>query len=149
MSHSLTTTSLFVAALLSLTTRGQRPPIPPGEYVALTGVDLQLPVTAFGGAIEAAAVNAKGDVFAADFVGGAANASSAFGFFSQVEGGTANVLDLNVNPLFTASPDGVAKPPLIAGARFLPEDQLLLTGSYMSVDPDISLPIYARLIPCV
>jgi hypothetical protein len=94
------------------------------------GVDLQLPATAFGGAIEGAAVNARGDVFAADFIGGGAAASTAFGVFSQVEGGTANVLGPNINPLFTASQDGVAKPPLLAGARFLPGNKLLLTGSH-------------------
>jgi hypothetical protein len=96
----------------------------------VTGVDLQLPTTAFGGAIEGAAVNGRGDVFAADFVGGGAAASTAFGFFNQVDGGTAHVLDLDVNPLFTASQDCMAnKTPLIAGARFLPDGQLLLTGS--------------------
>jgi hypothetical protein len=98
------------------------------------GIDLQLPATAFGGAIEGAAVNAQGDVFAADFTGSGATASTAFGFFNQVEGGTANVLDLNVNPLFTASQDGVAKPPLLAGARFLPKNRLLLTGTHMTLN---------------
>jgi hypothetical protein len=97
------------------------------------GVDLQLPATAFGGAIEGAAVNARGDVFAADFIGSGAAASTAFAFFSQVEGGTANVLGSNINPIFTASQAGVAKPPLLAGARFLPGNRLLLTGSHMAL----------------
>lgn len=100
----------------------------------VNGTDLQLPATAFGGAIEGAAVNAQGDVFAADFAGSGAAASTAFGFFSQVEGGTAKVLDLNLNPRFTASQDGLAKPPLLAGARFLPGDRLLLTGLYMTLN---------------
>ena len=98
------------------------------------GIDLQLPATTFGGAIEGAAVNAQGDVFAADFAGSGAAASTAFGVFNQVEGGTAKVLDLSVNPRFTASQDGVAKPPLLAGARFLPGDRLLLTGSHMTLN---------------
>ena len=94
----------------------------------VTGDELQLPSSAFGGAIEGAAVNAKGDVFAADFLGSGAAASSAFGFFNQVEGGTTNVLDLKINPFFTASQEGRAKPPLIAGARFQPDGRLFLTG---------------------
>jgi hypothetical protein len=98
------------------------------------GTDLHLPATAFGGAIEAAAVNAQGDVFAADFSASGASASTAFGVFNQVEGGMAKVLDLKVNPRFTASQDGVAKPPLLAGARFLPGDRLLLAGSYVTLE---------------
>lgn len=98
------------------------------------GVDLELPATAFGGAIEGAAVNAQGDVFATDFVGSGAAASMAFGFFHRVQDGTASVLDLNVNPRLTAAQGEVAKLPLLNGARFLPADRLLLAGSYMTLN---------------
>lgn len=94
----------------------------------VTGVDLQLPPNAFGGQIEGAAVNAKGDVFAADFRASGAEANMAFAFFNQVEGAGANILDFNANPFFTVSKDGVANPPLLAGARFLRGNQLLLAG---------------------
>ncbi len=98
------------------------------QVETIVGVDLQLPATAFGASIEGAAVNSKGDIFAADYRGGGQVASSAYGFISQVDGGTANILDDAVNPYFVASPEGVSKPPLLAGARFRKGDELLLTG---------------------
>ena len=118
--------SLFGLSFSALITVRQDGPT--DDVSTVTGVDLQLPPTAFGGAIEAAAVNSNGDVFAADFRASGAAASMAFAFFNQVEGAAANIFDFNANPFFTVSKDGVANPPLLAGARFLPGDRLLLAG---------------------
>lgn len=95
----------------------------------LIGVDLKLPPNAFGSAIEGVAVNTKGDVFAADFRGRGQAASSAYAIFNQVEYGITKILDESVNPFFVAVQDDVANPPLLAGARFRREDELLLTGT--------------------
>lgn len=136
MAGLLIVTSLFGAALSSSITIRQGEPAAGGGVTTVTGVDLKLPATAFGGGIEAAAVNSKGDVFAADFRGGGAAASTAFAFFNQADGAGAKILDPNVNPPVTVTQNGVANPPLLAGARFLPGDQLLLAGKYMTLDPE-------------
>ncbi|KAK2793824.1 hypothetical protein FQN50_009979 [Emmonsiellopsis sp. PD_5] len=81
-------------------------------------VQLELPKGAFGGQIEGASVNKAGDVFAADLLKGTEIGTGlGFGFFNQAKDGVKNVLG-DSNPLFRAKND-TAKPPSIAGARFV------------------------------
>lgn len=130
----MTTRLLVVASLFGLSfsaviTARQDAPTENLPLTAATGVNVPLPTNAFGGGIEGAAVNAKGDVFAADYRGeSGAQPNHAFAFFNQVDGAGANVLDLNANPFFVVTDDGVANKPLLAGARFLPDNRLLLAG---------------------
>ncbi|ERF71483.1 hypothetical protein EPUS_00472 [Endocarpon pusillum Z07020] len=119
---------LLIAASFSLAT-AQNGSYPSNTVQIVKGVDLQLPPTAFGGGIEGAAVNAQGDVFAVDYRAAGAGPNKAFGFFSETEGGTESVLNLAANPIFNASTEGVANPPLINGARFLKDGRILIADA--------------------
>lgn len=138
MSILKTSVGLLVTALFSLAAaqdesglaaQAQGDSGPPDTVQTVEGVDLQLPTAAFGGSIEGAAVNPQGDVFAVDFRAAGAEANKAFGFFHETEGGTANILDLTVNPIFNVSLEGVADSPLINGARFLKDGGLLIADA--------------------
>ena len=102
----------------------------------VTAAPLALPSGAFGSAIEGAAVNADGDLFAADFRAGNLTSSTSYGYFFESQVGTADVLDLSRNPIFNAAADLIndtaENPPLLAGGRFLRDGSLLLTGKYAS-----------------
>ena len=100
----------------------------------VTATPIALPSTAFGSAIEGVAVNANGDVFAADFRAGNLTPSSSYGYFFEREVGATDVLDLSANPIFNAAAsstnDTTENPPLLAGGRFLGDGSLLLTGKH-------------------
>ena len=98
----------------------------------VTAKQIKLPSSAFGSAIEGAAVNANGDVFAADYRAGGFAPSAAYGYFFERTVGASDVLDLSQNPIFNAGADSInnttENPPLLAGGRFLGDGNLLLTG---------------------
>lgn len=120
--------SLLVATSFALA-NAQDDSCPSDTVQTVEGVELQLPATAFGGGIEGAAVNAQGDVFAVDYRAAGAGPNKAFGFFTKTEGGTDAVLDLAANPIFNASAEGVANPPLINGAKFLKDGRILVADA--------------------
>ncbi len=111
----------------------------------MSGVDLKLPGGAFGAAIEGAAVDAQGNIFAADFTRDAAAASNTFAILNQVDGGTTKILDKNINPFFNLPQGGLSKLPLIAGARFLSSGRVLLAGS-STILKSLLLFLHIRLI---
>ncbi|GAB0489254.1 hypothetical protein MMPV_000471 [Pyropia vietnamensis] len=90
---------------------------------------LDLPAGAFGGSIEGAAVNAAGDVYAADFQGGGAPPSTAVGLVMQGDRGTERVRDPVQASRVVLSQGALPSRPLVAGGRFLPDGGLLLTDA--------------------
>lgn len=95
----------------------------------VTAVPLYPPAGAFGGAIEGAAVNAAGDVYAADYRGGGAPPSTAVGLVLQGDGGTERVRDpARASRVVVAQGEAPATP-LVAGGRFLLNGDLLLTDA--------------------
>lgn len=96
---------------------------------AVTAVPLDLPAGAFGGAIEGAAVSAAGDVYAADYRGGGAPPSTAVGLVYQADGRTDRVRDPARASRVVVGQGRLPARPLIAGGRFLPGGDLLLTDA--------------------
>ena len=100
----------------------------------VTAEQIALPSNAFGSAIEGVAVNANGDVFAADFRAGGLAPTSAYGYFFERTVGSSDVLDLSQNPIFNAGAESIndtaENPPLLAGGRFLGDGSVLLTGGH-------------------
>jgi hypothetical protein len=94
----------------------------------VSGVALPMPTTTenaapfFGGDIDAVAVNPCGDVFAADFRGDRPR----FACFNRTKERTANPTSQGY-PIVVGNHFG-QNLPVIAGARFLSDDRLLLTG---------------------
>ncbi|KAJ9625683.1 hypothetical protein H2203_004444 [Taxawa tesnikishii (nom. ined.)] len=94
----------------------------------VTGVNLNLPSTAFGSAIEGVSVNHKGDVFAVDFRNGSQHGPAlTYGYFHKTNTGTRNILN-GSNPLMAIQNDS-PNVPLLAGARFLSDGSVLLTDA--------------------
>ena len=121
--------------------------IAPSNVPTLTATSVSVPTAAFGSFIEGAAVDADGNLFAADFRAGNLTPSSSYGYFFERQVGTTNVLDLSQNPIFNAAAgdigDTAENPPLIAGARFLRDGSLLVTGEHASY-PSRFLLLYTR-----
>lgn len=117
-SLALISASLFTCALSTPV-----PQISPSEVRStvptVTGINLN--IVGFGASIEAAAVNAVGDIFAADFEGSGEAPSTAYGVLLPSESGIQN-------PFFVA-PNNTGKTPLLAGARFLKDGRVLLAGT--------------------
>lgn len=101
----------------------------PAVIPEVTAVPLDLPAGAFGAAIEGAAVNAAGDIYAADYRGGGAPPSSAVGLVLQGDRGTGRVWDPARASLVVITQGDAPTPPLVAGGRFLPDGGLLLTDA--------------------
>lgn len=95
----------------------------------VTAEALDLPAGAFGGSIEGAAVNAAGDVYAADYQGGRAPPSTAVGLVFQGDFGTERVRDPVRASRVVLSQGALPARPLVAGGRFLPDGGLLLTDA--------------------
>lgn len=84
----------------------------------VTGVNLN--IAGFGPAIEAAAVDRAGNIFAADFEGTGEAPSTAYGALFPSYSGIQN-------PFFVA-PNNTGITPLLAGSRFFKDGRVLFAG---------------------